>query len=90
MSFDSILFYGTLINADKHGYIRNFFAFGNRAWAMELHYTKFASNLRFQFSRISNLSKRPSAAGAYHLAYPWESVPTCRGEAESEDGSVSR
>ncbi len=90
MSVDSILSFGTQINTDEHGFIRNFFAFGNRALAIELQYAKYASNLRFLVLKDQQLLKRPSAAGAYHLTYPCESVPTCRGEAEGEDGSVSR
>ncbi len=81
-------FYWTQINADKHGFIMSFFAFGNKAWAIELRYAKYASNLRFSVLKDQQYRNRPSAAGAYHLTYPCESVPTCHGE--GEDGSVSR
>ena len=76
MSFNSILSFGTQINTDQHGFIRNFFAFGNRAWDIELQYAKYASNLRFSVLKDQQLRKRPSAAGAYHLTYPCDSVPT--------------
>ena len=46
-------------------------------------------SLVFGFER-SVIRKRQSAAGANYLIYPCESVPSRRGEAEGEDGSVSR